>query len=298
MQRSLILSCAALVLATGAKAQVVDEGEGGPDIVIADYRLETISVAGLRPVSETDLTTSVTTIDASDLAVRDNPYIADQLRAVPGLGVSRSGASGALTQVRIRGAEANHTLVLIDGIEVSDPTTGETDFGLFSGLYPSRIEVARGEQSALYGSDAIGGVVNIVSAEMEGARGLIEGGSRNTWRLDGAYGLDFGSGDLQLAFAEVISDGVDTSGLGGEKDGYQNYSGLVSGGVELGQNWQARGLLRYAYGEVDTDPDLDFDGRLDNADRVTESEQWTIGTSMAGQAFGVDHLFRASYNQV
>ena len=95
--------------------------------------------------------------------MRDAPFIVDQLRAVPGLGVSRNGAVGGLTQVRIRGAEANQTLVLVDGIEVSDPVTGETDFGLWSGLDAGRIEVLRGEQSALYGSEAIGGVVNIVT---------------------------------------------------------------------------------------------------------------------------------------
>ncbi|MDJ0921359.1 MAG: TonB-dependent receptor [Henriciella sp.] len=302
MKRSLILSCAALALAGGALGQTddgADEADEAPEYVyFVQDRLSVVEVAGLRPVNETDLTTSVTVIDASDLAVRDNPYLADQLRAVPGLGVSRSGAAGGLTQVRIRGAEANHTLVLIDGIEVSDPTTGETDFGLFSGLYPGRVEVARGEQSALYGSDAIGGVINVVTAPSEGFRGLVEGGSFSTLRLDAGYGWDFGIGDLSLTVSDVSSDGVDTSGLDGEKDGYQNTSGTVSGGFGFGQDWEARGLLRYGYGEVDTDPDLDFDGRLDDADRVTESEQWTLGGSVFGEAFGLDHLFRASYNQV
>ncbi|MEL7231177.1 MAG: TonB-dependent receptor [Pseudomonadota bacterium] len=299
MRRSLILSCAALALASGAFAQADADDVPEDSIFIGpSQRLPVVEVAGLRPTTESDLTTTVTVIDAADLAVRDAPYIADQLRAVPGVGISRSGAAGGLTQVRIRGAEANHTLVLIDGIEVSDPFTGETDFGLFSGLYPSRVEVARGEQSALFGSDAIGGVVNIVTSDETGARGILEGGSRNTFRLDGAYGFDLGDGDLQLAFADVISDGVDTSGLDGEKDGYQNYSGMVTGGYAFQNDWQIRGLLRYGYGEVDTDPDLDFDGRLDNADRVTESEQWTLGARLQGEAFGFDHLFRASFNQI
>lgn len=306
MKRSLILSCATIALAGGAFGQVANEEPDCPELsmgcrpVISGTRLPVIDVAGLRPTTESDLTTSVTIIDAADLAVRDAPYIADQLRAVPGVAVSRSGAAGGLTQVRVRGAEANHTLVLIDGIEVSDPITGETDFGLFSGLYPSRIEVARGEQSALFGSDAIGGVVNVVTGQETGARGILEGGSRSTYRLDGAYGFDLGDGDgdVQLAFADVISEGVDTSGLGGEKDGYQNYSGLVTGGYMFQHDWDVRGLLRYGYGEVDTDPDLDFDGRLDNADRVTEAEQWTFGARVQGEALGVDHLLRASFNQV
>lgn len=293
MRKSLIFSCAALALTGTAFGQEAED-----EVIIADLRLETVSVAGLRPLTETDITTSVTVMDASDLAVRDNPYIADQLRAVPGVGVSRSGAAGALTQVRVRGAEANHTLVLIDGIEISDPTTGETDFGIMSGLNPARIEVARGEQSALYGSDAIGGVVNVVSGNTPGARGLLEAGSNNTFRLNGAYGFDLDDADLQIGFANVSSDGVDTSGLGGEKDGYENTSVIISGGGQMENGWNARMLARYGIGEVQTDPDSDFDGRLDDADRQTDSSQFTLGTSLSGDALGLNHALRASYNQV
>ena len=260
--------------------------------------LPLINVAGLRPVASEDLTSPVTVLTADMLAVRDAPFLADQLRVVPGLAVSRSGAIAGLTQVRMRGAEANHTLVLLDGIEISDPTTGETDFGLFSGLSPARIEVARGEQSALYGSDAIGGVINLVTGGREGPSGHLEAGSFGTLRLDAAYGTQFDRGTAQFVFADVISDGVDTSGRDGEKDGYQNYSGLVSGRYDLNQAWQVQALARYVYGEVDTDPDLDFDGILDNADRVTESAQVTLGGVLNGQALGLDHQVHLSYNQV
>ena len=153
--------------------------------------LDPIIIVGLRPVAEEDVTVSVTVLDTDDLAVRDAPLIVDQLRAVPGVGVSRNGASGGLTQVRIRGAEANQTLVLVDGIEVSDPVTGETDFGLWSGLDAGRIEVLRGEQSALFGSEAIGGVINVVTNKEAGFAGLAEIGSRGSWRLDGRAGLSF-----------------------------------------------------------------------------------------------------------
>ncbi len=296
LKTSLCLSVAVLALAGAAHGQ--EDRDPSDEIIVADFRLPTVDVAGIRPVTEQDITTSVTVLDASDLAVRDNPYLADQLRAVPGIGVSRSGAAGALTQVRIRGGEANHTLVLLDGVEVSDPTTGETDFGLFSGLNAQRVEIARGEQSALYGSDAIGGVINVVTVADEGFRGLLEGGNRSTYRADAGYGWDLAAGDVSVAVSSAVSDGVDTSGLGGETDGYQSMSGLVRGGLKLGGTWEFNGLLRYSDSEVDTDPDLDFDGRLDNADRVTESQQWTLGGGLQGDGFGFNHVIRANYSDV
>lgn len=260
--------------------------------------LETIEAAGLRPVEAADVTSAVTVLTAQDLAIRDAPYIADQLRSVPGLAVSRSGAIGGLTQVRIRGAEANHTLVFLDGIEVSNPNSGEIDFGLWSGLDAARIEVLRGEQSTLYGSDAVGGVIAIETRTDPGLRGLLEAGTEGTFRLDGRYGAEFDKGYLVASFADVITDGVDTSGTGGEKDGSQNYSVGLRGGLDLAADWSLTALARYGYATVDTDPDLDFDGRLDDADRVTDSEQWIVGATLEGDAFGLNHIVRANYNDI
>ena len=85
-------------------------------------------------------------------------HAADALRSLPGVSVSRTGGFGSLTQVRIRGAEGNHTLVLIDGIEANSTTDGEFDFSNLSVEDIERIEVIRGPMSGLYGSNAIGGV--------------------------------------------------------------------------------------------------------------------------------------------
>ena len=124
MRRPILLATVAtLAIAPLSFAQTVDE-----------RRLDTVTVSGLQPVDPATLTEDVAILTEDDLAVRDTPFVADQLRAVPGVAISRSGSLGGLTQVRIRGAEANHTLVFLDGIEFSDPVTGETDFGLLSGL--------------------------------------------------------------------------------------------------------------------------------------------------------------------
>ena len=92
----------------------------------------------------------------------------DALRSLPGVSVSRSGGFGNLTQVRIRGAEGNHTLVLIDGIEANNIADGEFDFSNLSAEDIERIEVIRGPMSGLYGSNAVGGVINIITRQGRG----------------------------------------------------------------------------------------------------------------------------------
>ena len=265
--------------------------------VPGELKLETVQVDGLRPVELGEVTSSVTVLDADDLTIRGAPFIADELRAVPGVAVSRSGARGGLTQIRLRGAEANHTLVLVDGIEVSDPSTGETDFGLWSGLNVSKIEVLRGEQSAIYGSDAIGGVISILTGGYDGWRSAVEAGSRNTYRGSLNMGADFDTGYFTLGGSAFQTGGVDTAGLGGEKDGSEDYSIITTGGYEFGE-FTLRGLARYGNSEVETDPDLNFDGVLENAGRETDSEQWLFGGALEGDVFGLSHIFRASYSDV
>jgi vitamin B12 transporter len=259
-------------------------------------RLDQVTIVGLRPVAKEDATVSVTVLDRNALAVRDSPLLSDQLRAVPGLGVSRNGAAGGLTQVRLRGAEANQTLVLVDGIEVSDPVTGETDFGLWSGLDAGRIEVLRGEQSALFGSEAIGGVINVVTNKEAGFAGLAEIGSRGSLRLDGRAGLRFeNDGYVVVSTGNSVTNGTDTAGLDGETDGSQHYSGSLRAGVTL-QRWQLASLLRYSDSSVDFDEDGNFDGALDNSAAEIDTQQFTVGGSVSGDAFGVNHLLRGSFH--
>ena len=297
-RHSLILGAAALAISTSAQGQSAGPSGQIEELNTGEELLETISVLGLRPVRLSDAISSVTVLQSEDLVLRASPFLADELRAVPGVAVSRSGAKGGLTQIRLRGAEANHTLLLIDGIEVSDPTTGESDFGLFSGLRPESIEILRGEQSGLYGSDAIGGVINVVTGEASGVFGRAEAGSFETFRGEAGFGAVFDRGAVTAMATTFSTGGVDTSGLGGEADGSELSSGLATARLDLTEDWSLSGLVRFAEGEVETDPDTDFDGRLNDADRVTENEQFTAGASLEGLAFGVDHVFRASFNAV
>ena len=128
---------------------------------------------------------SATLIDAGRIDRIGLPLVPDLLRLVPSVAVATSGPAGSLTQVRIRGAEANHTLLFVEGIRANDPAAGnEPRFELLNADLASRIEVVRGPQSALWGSEAIGGVVATTGAVpgTGGTHAFAEGGGRDTWR--------------------------------------------------------------------------------------------------------------------
>jgi vitamin B12 transporter len=142
-----------------------------------------ITASLLGAVRSDRLGSSATILNPIELENRQTRIVSDILRDVPGVAVNRLGPVGQFTQVRLRGAEGNHTLALIDGMKVSDPFAGEFDFGTLLADEVARVEVLRGEQSALYGSDAIGGVIHYITltgAEAPGIRARAEGGSFGT----------------------------------------------------------------------------------------------------------------------
>ena len=145
--------------------------------------LQLVVVSATRiPTPQLDLASSVTVVTAEDIAAQQQRTIADVLRNIPGLNLVQQGGPGSVTSVFMRGTSSNHTKVLIDGIDVSDPSNANAafDFGQLPTQDIERIEVLRGPQSGLYGSDAIGGVINVITRSGSGPMKLaasIEGGS-------------------------------------------------------------------------------------------------------------------------
>ncbi|MGD1036604.1 MAG: TonB-dependent receptor [Roseiarcus sp.] len=127
-----------------------------PEIVVTADRIE-------EPVGQTGA--SVTINPRAEVEKLGAKGLADVLRGVAGLDVVETGGVGAVTEVRLRGSSPGETLVLIDGVRIGNPssTDGSVDFGNLSAVDIERIEVLRGPQSALYGSDAMGGVINIIT---------------------------------------------------------------------------------------------------------------------------------------
>mgnify|MGYP000942824304 FL=1 len=147
-------------------------------------RLEEINVVATSVPTPNDQTgNSVTVVTSEQIQQSQQRYVPEVLRSVPGLNVVQAGGPGSLTSVFIRGTNANHTKVLIDGIEANDPASanGTFDFGQLLTADVERIEILRGPQSGLYGSDAIGGVISITTKKGEGPMkitAMTEGGSR------------------------------------------------------------------------------------------------------------------------
>lgn len=183
----------------------------GAQTGLPDNPNDTLIVTGTRAADPLPLSQqggSVTVITPDALVQRQAREISDILRDVPGLSVS---GSPGQTQVRIRGTEANHTLVLIDGIEVSDPFFGEFDFGSLAIDQAARIEVLRGQQSALYGSDAIGGVIHYITLTGSEAPGLqlrAEGGSFGTFNVAARYGGVAGNFDYAISATHLGTGGT------------------------------------------------------------------------------------------
>ena len=133
-------------------------------VAVAD-EVENVLVTGSY-APQAVLTSSVTVLDGQQIAALNKRTLAGILKTVPGLLVEEQGGPGGLTAVSIRGGEANFTLVLLDGVPVNDPTNsrgGSFDFANLNTSLVDRIEVVRGAQSAVYGSDAVAGVINIIT---------------------------------------------------------------------------------------------------------------------------------------
>jgi len=253
-----------------------------PAVAVADSTapaMETLIVRAARqPIPAAEMGSSVSVLDADLLQARQSVALAEILRAVPGVAVSRAGVAGSQTQLRLRGSEANHVLVFIDGIKVNDPAqNSEFNMAHLLNYDIASVEVIRGPQSALWGSDALAGVINVTTRrpDREGVRAdlFAEGGS-DGWQHLGATAA-YGDERLRASLSanSLDTDGQNISRTGSEDDGYRNRT--VNGGFSYGvtEKLQLAGEVRYTDAKNDFDS-VDFSTGLpaDSRDH-SESEQ-------------------------
>jgi vitamin B12 transporter len=233
--------------------------EAGPSGQTAEIIVVTGSAV---PVEQEKIGSSLTIVSSEVIEEQGYSYVPDVLRQAPGLAVNQGGSPGSLTQVRIRGAEGNHTLVLIDGIDVSSADQGETDLSTLLSGDLDRIEVLRGPQSGLYGSNALAGVINLITRRSINGDYVnfdAEAGEQNTLGLLASAG--FGNGDdyASTGFQYRTSDGYDVSpsttaqgvsavgigGVPGDKEGNQIATLYLRGGKAFGDTFRVDGFARY-----------------------------------------------------
>ncbi|WP_380781944.1 TonB-dependent receptor plug domain-containing protein [Sphingomonas sp. R86520] len=250
MTKFFLLLSAALI-ASPAYAQDIPDSDA-PELVVTATRVA-------QPASEVGQ--AVTVIDRAEIERRQTVVVSDLLATTPGVTVTRNGTLGALTGVRIRGAESDQTLVVIDGVRVNDPssTGGGFDFGNLLSSSVERIEVLRGPNSVPWGSQAIGGVVNIITAApTEGvqARANAEYGYADSVfasaGVSGAKGPVSGS----LTGGYLKTDGISSAADGTERDGYRQYGATGRLGVEFtpGIGLDLRGYFADSRVELDGFP--------------------------------------------
>ncbi len=277
--RRLLLPLLAFSLATPAMAE---DSEGDDKA-----ELETMVVTAHRtPVALSDLGSSASVLDEAQITERQQIFAADLLRDLPGASLSRQSGNGSVTQLRVRGAESNHLLVVIDGVEVNDPSAGdEYDFGSLTNYDIANFELVRGPQSALWGSDAMAGILNITTrqtSEPVGGSVFLEGGSFGTISGGGRIGVSNDRGSLTLSGSRYETDGVSAaacqSPIGAEpcieateKDGYENTT------VGLNGRYRFSDLFRLGFSTRYVDDTIEFDGTEAgipvDADNVTDKEQ-------------------------
>jgi vitamin B12 transporter len=191
---------------------------------------------------------SVTLFDSQRIERLGEPLVPALLRLAPSVAVTIQGPAGLLTEVRIRGAENNHTLLFIDGIRANDPATGDfARFELLNADLASRIEIVRGPQSALWGSQAIGGVIAVNGAGGEpGLAASAEGGSFGFRRASASGAIVSGKATVAGGVGWQSANGIDSFGApGGDRDGYRNLSGRVHGTYQVAA-WLELGATAFA----------------------------------------------------
>ncbi len=239
---------------------------------------ETVVSANRVAVPSREVGSSVTVITGEEMEARQIRVVADALRDVPGVSVSRTGPRGGFTQVRIRGNEGNHTKVFIDGVEVNDPSGDvEFDFANLLAADIERVEIIRGPQSALWGSDAIGGVINVITKRGKSgmrASGYLEAGSFDTYSGNAALRGAGKNYRYALSGSFLKTQGINMSRLGSEKDGYKNGTLSVSGAVDPTETLELSVNGTYIKNNVQSDLQDFASGLFFDSDQERDGEQF------------------------
>ena len=251
MKYLFLLSCSLLVAAPAAAEGAAD------DIIIADpIRDDLITVVATGLKSRIDRTgQSVSVIGADEIAAIQGPDLTRVLERLPGITITRNGSLGGFTGVRLRGADAEQLLVLVDGVRVNDPSSpgGGFDFGSLLSGGIAKIELLRGSNSVVWGSQAIGGVLAVTSKDVNGAEGRVEYGARDSLDTSASAGLAKDRYAISFNGGYTRTDGISSAASGTEADGFRQWRIGGRGRLDLAEGLSASLAARYTDSRVDLD---------------------------------------------
>ena len=253
------------------QAQVIDDTSKPDEIIVKSTRSNS---------NVYQLGSSVEIISAEEIKKNSFSFVSEALQTSSGVYVSQTGSFGGTATVRIRGASSDQTLVLIDGVPISDPSSpgGGYDFSSLLTSNIDRIEILKGSQSTLWGSDAIGGVINIVTFENASIPNIhlnTEIGSFNTEKIGTDFNIANEHNSLFLSYDSYKSDGIskaDKRDGNSEKDGIGSRSYLLKTNHNI-FNSEISSNINYR------ESDVDYDG-YGFATGVTDSDENTKGRQL------------------
>ena len=250
------------LLALSAPSLVAARDAGEPT------RLDAVQVTATRvekPIDEA--LASVTVIERIEIEESQAPDLIDLLGRQAGIDVARTGGPGGGSALFMRGGNSNHVLVLVDGIRVASAGQGVFDFAHLPLEQIERIEIVRGPRAALWGSDAIGGVVHVFTRDPSGPSARVSAGSYG--RVGASAGTGFGDVGRGLGFTAGIermhgfsATGPDAFAYDPDDDGYRNRSLSARGNTTLGRQ-------RLAFTAIGTHGDVEFDRGVTDARNVS-----------------------------
>ena len=269
-----------------------------PDNPDADVTVVVTANKNATPIDQ--VASSVTVITADQIAATHQPYLVDVLGEIPGLVVTKTGGPGHQVDAYIRGGEDKDTLVLLDGVPLNDPITGGSyDLGNLTTGNIARIEILRGPQSTLYGSNAMAGVINIITKRGSGKP--ITDVELSGGRYDTAEGRISSSGsangwNYSLSGSRYTTDGFPSAVGGNHNDAYANNTLSTRFGKQFNKAFSLDFIGRYVKGKTEL-PTWDFmaDTAIDDPGAMLNSEQtslrlegrWRPGTGKWENLFGI-----------
>src|SRR5690606_18657216 len=238
----------------------------------AEATLETgelLITGGIEPIPTKEVASSYTIITSADIQRFQFRTVVDALKSVPGMHIVQQGGAGTLAYAFTRGGNSNQTLVLLNGQPVSDPSSPSNafNFAFMTMENVERIEVVRGPQSALYGSQAIGGVINIITKQGTSTPSntlSVEGGTRGSLNTNFTSGGTFGKTSYFASLAAQMTNGVDIvpsryrMGTPEEKGSYENISGSLQLNSVLSDEVKASVFAQFS--DTRNDSDVSFGG--------------------------------------